>query len=271
MSVRNSVETFPVRTRGFLTLLSEARGLRNKAALFNYILSPARRESMKRRQHAELFVELKHAKLWFGVGASELYPYIEVFVDDDYALSKIVLEDDSIILDIGANIGLFSLATAGRFSNPIYAFEPNPDAYSRLVKNVEANVATNVKPVNNAIYSSHCRIGFRLEGATTTGHIHKASDFLVEAVTLDDFCRQNSIYRVGLLKIDVEGAEIEILKGARETLGLTDWLVCECHSATLSKTSETMLAAQNFRKISEKKASLGGGVVLRFRKERVLH
>jgi FkbM family methyltransferase len=248
-------------------LLPEACGFRHKAALCAYIMSRARRDSAKGGGASDLFLEFKQAKLWLGVGAGELTSYIEVFLEDDYRISNVELgEQARVVLDVGANIGVFSLAAAKRFPGAaIYAFEPNPDAYSRLVRNLDVNEAGNTRPVNRAVHSICDTIGFSAEGSTTSGVVTDGGSLTVQSVTLDEFCSNNEIGRVGLLKIDVEGAEVEVLKGADKILSTTDWLVAECHSAQLASDVEALARTHGLQKVSERRVPQGGGV-LRFQR-----
>ncbi|MGH8745061.1 MAG: FkbM family methyltransferase, partial [Burkholderiales bacterium] len=77
------------------------------------------------------------------------YLYQEVFEDQCYLRHGIALPDGATVLDIGANIGLFSLFVLSRCRNPrIYAFEPAPAVYELLQANCEAYGAANVRAVN---------------------------------------------------------------------------------------------------------------------------
>jgi FkbM family methyltransferase len=189
-------------------------------------------------------------------------------LDDDYQIGNFMLDRGArVVLDVGANIGMFSLAVANRFPEAdIYAFEPSPEAYPRLAENVKLNGSSNVKPVNRAVYSSSSVLGFSDSRSTTSAHITETGPTLVQAVTLDDFCIERGICRVGLLKIDVEGAELEVLKGANRTLAFTDSVVTECHSERLAKEVVMVLGKYGFRMMSDKRLPHGGGV-FRFRRD----
>lgn len=268
MPIVKRLSQFAGRLRAFRILMSEARGFGNKLAFCRYVMSAARRHSAKHHKSSDLLLEFRHAKLHLGVGAGELTSYIELFVQDDYRLYEIDIQQKGcVLLDIGANIGIFSLAAARLFPDTrIYAFEPNPEAYSRLVRNLGLNNTANVHPVNRAVYSQCGVVGFSDGSSTSMGSVIDSGTLSVEAVTLDSLCSQKAIDHIGLIKIDVEGAEVEVLRGARETLGITDWLVAECHSAGLATSVETLLSAYCFQKVSERRVSQGGGV-LRFKKQ----
>jgi FkbM family methyltransferase len=252
----------------FVELFKRLRGVHSKLAFCKYVLG--RRRSEQRHGNSELVLDFERAQLCCGVGAGELNSYLEIFVDDDYQLARINLDDgDGAILDIGANIGIFSLAVASRFpASTIYALEPNPDAYRRLVRNLRLNSATKVSPFNLAAWSASQPVRLCRCRSTSAQYLVDDDDAIVaQAVSLDDFCEQNSIQTIGLLKIDVEGAEVMTLKGAVRVLGSTEWVLAECHSGELAREVELILKERGFRKTSERRVAQGGGV-LRFRKEK---
>jgi FkbM family methyltransferase len=268
MPAVESVARFAGRVQAFCILFDEAHGFGNKIALCRYVMSTARRHSTTHEKYGELILGFRHAKLCFGVGAGELNSYIEIFLEDDYRIAEIDFQRPRcVILDVGANIGVFSIAAAKRFPDAtIHSFEPNPEAYPRLVRNLELNGTVNVRPVNRAVHSSCGVLNFSGDNSTSVGRVIDSGTLSIEAVTLDDFCSHRGIREIGLIKIDVEGAEVEVLKGARATLEMTDWLVVECHSAELASNVEDVLLTQRFQKVSERRVAQGGGV-LRFKKE----
>jgi hypothetical protein len=80
---------------------------------------------------------------------------------------------------------------------------------------------------------------------------------------LDSYCDKQSIKSVGLLKVDVEGAEVEVLKGAQSTLRITRQIMIECHSRALEGSVRAMLASHNFE-ATVKRDFLYGARVLHF-------
>jgi hypothetical protein len=173
MTIAERLSQYAGRLRAFRILLSEAQGFTNKLVFCRYVMSDARRHSATHRGSSDRILAFRRAKLHVGVGAGELNSYIEVFVQDDYGLSEIDMQQEGgVLLDVGANIGIFSMAAAQRFPNTtIYAFEPNPEAYSRLVRNLELNNAVNAKPVDRAVYSKCGTLGFSKGSSTGLGNV----------------------------------------------------------------------------------------------------
>src|SRR5271170_4252849 len=135
----SKIARFVRQGRAFVELFQELRGVRSKVRFCEYVVSG--RLGAKEKHDGELLLDFRCATLCCGVGAGELYSYIEVFLKDDYQIGKIVLDAWSpVILDVGANIGVFALAAARRFPTAaIYALELNPKPYRRLIRNIELN------------------------------------------------------------------------------------------------------------------------------------
>ncbi len=142
-----------------------------------------------------------------------------------------VVGPDSVCLDVGANIGLYclglsQLAPDGR----VYAFEPSPGALQWLRRNLEANDVTNVEVVEAAVSDRVGTVGFHDVPFFTAGSFtadessHLASEAVgstlveVPCTTLDAFVESSGVERVDVIKIDVEGAELSVLEGAKGIL-----------------------------------------------------
>ncbi len=138
-----------------------------------------------------------------------------------------------VFIDVGANIGLFTLVAARRVGNMgrVYSFEPCSKTFRRLLANVKLNNLSNVTCHRNAL--SDCKVNLNLN-ISANGHDAwnslaqpiAGSSFRVEsvgAVRWDDFARQHDLVgRVTMMKIDVEGWEARVLKGATEALSRRD-------------------------------------------------
>lgn len=124
-----------------------------------------------------------------------------------------------IIFDVGANFGAFvipfaRLAPAAR----LFAFEPNPNTARALRENLIRNSITNVVVVECAVSHSDGEITFSDSSDPATNRILGNDDvgLSVQCRSLTSFCRENNINRIDFLKIDVEGAEMDVLEGAEE-------------------------------------------------------
>lgn len=140
-----------------------------------------------------------------------------------------LVDDGSIVLDIGANIGWYTLNfTLNRRGVQVYSFEPIRQNYERLVKNLLLN---NV-PAGNAYccgFSDHVGTAtfyYDTECGMASSQVNlRGRDFTVsqecQISTLDEFMSGNKgIDRIDLVKCDVEGAELFVFKGGIESLAL---------------------------------------------------
>lgn len=132
---------------------------------------------------------------------------------------------NSVIVDVGANIGYYSLlaVVGSQGSATVYSFEPEPNSYRYLLDNIELNQTRAIVPVNMALSDQEGSICFFVHDSnggkhsivkpgTTSTQIH------VEATTLDLFARNHHLKRLDILKLDVEGAEGRVINGAIETI-----------------------------------------------------
>lgn len=143
------------------------------------------------------------------------------------------METDSVLLDIGANVGLYSLYAAKYRNIPAYAFEPQPLNYSCLFLNIiDNNLESLVKPfpfafhTTNGVFPLHMYSGFDWATANSSldrsvnSHGYSATFQLISpsfALPVDDFYSDLDPQPTHL-KIDVDGNECLILNSAKHTL-----------------------------------------------------
>ena len=127
--------------------------------------------------------------------------------------------------DVGAHIGEYTLL-AGRSVGPegsVHAFEPQPDTYELLQENLRRNHAANVKAVPCAIAAECGLARFRRHPEPSQSTLDPGGDITVPTRTLPDYVRETGVLP-HVIKVDVEGAECEVLKGALPLLGLSPGL-----------------------------------------------
>ena len=146
----------------------------------------------------------------------------------------------SVFYDVGANVGYFCLTASKRLGGEgqIFAFEAEPDAASRLRRTMERNQLTRVTVVEKAVWSQSGFVQFdrglgspdRLVGHVASGPAYEPTGLVtVPAISLDDFAR--NAQPPDLIKCDVEGAELEVFRGAADLLATRrPRVICEVHS-----------------------------------------
>jgi FkbM family methyltransferase len=173
-------------------------------------------------------------------------------VVQNFLASKLKAGD--VFYDLGANIGLFSLIAA-RIVSPagrVVSFEPDPQNASRLRRNLEQNGFSNATVVESGVWSSTTDLSFAVApesspdrgvGTFMPGGADAAasSSISIHVVSLDDFTRTAPVPTA--IKCDVEGAELEVLKGARNVLAKSrPWILCEMHSSENDREGRKFLS-----------------------------
>jgi FkbM family methyltransferase len=143
------------------------------------------------------------------------------------------LRPNDVFMDVGANIGLYSLFAAKLSRDcTVYAFEPESQNFGRLCRNLALNSATNVIPCNCALskreafdffYVGELQAGAALHSLGRPSALRAGTDASVLrqgtiAVTLDALVNRYGLPQPNLLKIDVDGSEDDILTGAETVL-----------------------------------------------------
>lgn len=157
---------------------------------------------------------------------------------EEYGAFRASVRPGDIVIDAGANVGAYTLLFAqwvGR-SGRVFAFEPAPATRASLVRHLRLNgLADRVDVIPAAIAADDGDARFAVDGHGGASHLfpsHDAANVIDVATTsIDGFCAQQRI-QPNMVKIDVEGAELEALRGARTTLAAaTIQLFVEFHPA----------------------------------------
>ena len=142
------------------------------------------------------------------------------FVEGPYEYGNVVIEEDDVVFDCGANIGLFTgLGSLKAKNGTIYAFEPIPEILSMLQKTAVFynNVITCELALSNEVGSVNMQYDRNhMMGSSIVNN--GQGNIEVELDTIDHFVETNQINRVDFIKADIEGAERYLLEGAKETL-----------------------------------------------------
>ncbi len=131
-----------------------------------------------------------------------------------------VLREDDLFVDIGANVGSYTILACAAVGARGYAFEPVPSTYMRLIENMRLNnLEGRVTCLNVGVGSEEGEVSFTSD-MDTTNHVIASQEQSNHAINvrmcaLDDALRNKS---PALLKLDVEGYEAAALQGAQETL-----------------------------------------------------
>src|SRR5258705_5503153 len=153
---------------------------------------------------------------WVG---KSLHHYGE-FSDAEVELMKRLIKPGDVALDVGANFGSLTLPMAQLVGENglVYAFEPQPQIYDLLDRNIKQNELKRVVAYDCAVGSSCGTVSMpdleKLISHNYSGVSLGTGDNTAEMLTIDSL----SLTNVNFIKIDVEGFEREVIKGARETI-----------------------------------------------------
>ena len=134
------------------------------------------------------------------------------------------------VIDAGAHIGYYALMAAHRLrqvgAGLVFAFEPHPINFADLQRNKQLNNMSNLIPIQKAVADQTTRMRLfsnsGLRGGSVCNSLKQFSahdiSYEIECTTLDDFMDTHKEAKIGLIKLDVEGAELPALRGAQRLI-----------------------------------------------------
>lgn len=229
----------------------------NKMRLALYIMFTLLYRLTRKRALARLNFQVFGISYEVTPGHGELDIIYHTNVLKEYMqLPDFIPHEDALCIDVGANIGSTALAWAHATSvGKIFALEPHPDTYRRLLKNTELNDATRIifpRQIAVGAKDGEIRLFISEEGSMAMKPgIYKwqGREISSPLITLDTFIKKEHITSIDILKIDIEGSEVDALLGSAETLEITKHIVLEYHSADLRDQCKRMLSDHGFQLI----------------------
>lgn len=171
-----------------------------------------------------LWEHVEAGVFWYGFPAEDLAAY---------QVLSAALPRDGVLLDIGANVGVFGLPLAARADRgAVHAFEPAPAAAGRLRRNIRINGLDNIIVNQCAASDRSGTLSIQVPEARWKGRLYNAgmaSPYVgrgrpgwrtetVHSVRLDDYTVRQGLDRIDAVKLDVEGGELDALAGAGDLL-----------------------------------------------------
>lgn len=162
-------------------------------------------------------------------GVSALIYSQRLYNYNNMSLLQMLLRDGGSFLDIGANIGSFTLIASEQEKARAYAFEPHPETFRLLQRNVELNRRNNVSLFNIALGRAEGEVFLSDDAGSATNHIEPVQSertVTVRCRRIDTVCSEHAIHPQ-YIKIDVEGFEYDVLAGFGVFLSDVDLLMIE--------------------------------------------
>jgi len=185
----------------------------------------------KKQRYTNGEVRIKGFKYSFPDARSFVFMYKELFEKQIYKFKANT--NSPYIIDCGANIGMGILYFKQIYpETQVLAFEPEKSIYNSLRKNLKDNNINNVEIVSKAVWKEEAILSFLNEGADANRIEMLGQDenlgekYLVEAIRLSKYIDRE----VDLLKMDIEGAELEVLKEIEPKMNLIKNIFIEYHS-----------------------------------------
>jgi FkbM family methyltransferase len=169
-----------------------------------------------------IFINGNNFKLKTLIGDTAWWIFYEIFSLKNYEYDDIRIEKGDIVLDIGANIGIFSIYASINGASNIYSVEASPIIYKYLCENTKT--FHNIKPINYGISDKTCKAEFFLHnevtGASTlypdfNSHLDKYVE-KISLIDINEFLSKYNITKIDFLKVDTEGSEFDIFKSLDE-------------------------------------------------------
>jgi FkbM family methyltransferase len=197
---------------------------RRVAGEFGRLFMPTRELDYKR--HGIKLV-LSSPTIALRLGAAEKEPFTVEWIERS-------VRAGDVLYDIGANVGAYSLIAAKVTGNRarVFAFEPSPPTFNDLVRNVLLNrCATSIVPLPLALWSETRLLSLTLRSLDPGAAKHRIHSLYsggpvtetILAVRLDDLVERFRLSVPTHAKIDVDGPELEVLRGATRTLSRPEW------------------------------------------------
>lgn len=160
----------------------------------------------------------------YKIGIQEMNSYIlGNYEEETIKLIEKLQLSEIVALDIGAHIGYFSMLLSKKHNAKVFAFEPMPYNVKKIKHYFVMNKVENVKILEMALSNQKGQLVFSNLDSSDVGNTYVSNspifelsknNIIVESNSLDNLLKENIISKPNVLKVDVEGAELDVLKGA---------------------------------------------------------
>jgi FkbM family methyltransferase len=160
------------------------------------------------------------------------------------------LHRGDVVYDVGAHVGLYTLLSSARVgeSGHVYAFEPLQRNLVYLRRHIELNYLSNCTVVEVAVSDASGSRQFEPTVHDSAGHFSEAGQLVVRTLALDDFHWADKRRRPpNAMKINAEGAELDVLRGARKVIAeFSPWIFLSTHSEELTRQCSEWLQSAGY-------------------------
>jgi len=261
MGDKNMLNIIKENIQSFFYLMKEGYRLKDKLIileyylkwpfqLLNYVIGKRNSRDLK----GNVFIKNRYGLFFCGNNFSSVFgagSFCELEVRKEFVLKE------GVAIDVGANLGMLSIPLAKMLGDKgrVVSIEAEKNNVELLRKNIKINNLKNVFVVGKGAYYKKGKINFNLDKYGTGGHsIQKTgvSKFgkkqLIDVDTIDNILKELKIKKVDLVKIDIEGGELDALKGAEKMLRKSHpKIIFEALEDTEKDKIELMLAKYGYK------------------------
>lgn len=183
-------------------------------------------------------------------GAGETVSWVGTYESEKQRALGRLVRAGMTAFDIGANVGFYSLALA-RLVGPtgnVWAFEPAAENLHLLCRHLELNKLKNVTVIASAVGAHSGTAAFAPGPLPSMGKLDARGSVRVPVVSLDVLIREGRLPIPDVIKVDIEGAEVQLLKGAKDLLSIrrTTWLIA-LHGKSVAEQVRVLLEEYGFQ------------------------
>jgi FkbM family methyltransferase len=197
--------------------LANLSGISNQTLVGKWLRAPLR--LIPRSAILPIFQGPLRGKKWI-VGAGNHGCWLGSYEHDKQRQFQKAIKAEDVVYDVGANAGFYSLLASVLVGEKghVYAFEPLPGNVRNLRKHMEINRVGNCTVIEAAVSSSDGEASFDPSADCHTAHLSTTGSIHVRTVALDTLASRNEIRPPDFMKIDIEGAEFDCLRGCARTI-----------------------------------------------------
>jgi len=168
-------------------------------------------------------IKNKHGKFFCGNNIMAIYPVVNAYQKHFDPYMEL---EEGVFIDVGAHIGKYAIRLGNKLNGngKVIAIEPEKNNFELLQTNVQLNNINNITCINKGAFSSKKELTLYVTpGPGEMYHsIYKQEEgwksVTIEVDTLDNIVKNLNLNRVDFLKIDTEGAELDVIEGAKDTI-----------------------------------------------------
>ncbi|EHP68895.1 methyltransferase, FkbM family [Metallosphaera yellowstonensis MK1] len=177
---------------------------------------------------------------------SDFAAFYQVVIENIYSPLLSHIKEGDVVIDAGANIGLFSILASFKVKDKgkVIVIEPEPNNLKILKQNVELNKLNNIIVIPKALYDKPGKM-VSIKGEGVGAYVSEDGEGLVETTTIDKIAEETSL-KPRILKMDIEGSEVKALTGGINTLKHLELIEIEVHDEENMEKVEEILSG--FRK-----------------------